>query len=314
MPASALTGIQPLYRTGDVVGGDPRAYSREYGGIPTLPKYVTDTQQTIGPDIYTQLTANLPGYADMVGLSAENIAANQRGEISQPAMGQLATAAAERNIGGGFGPGSPNEQAAYLANALRMSQGLQALSENQLTAAIQRTPIQQTQLGTQTKSLEEEIAQYAAAPEPAAAAREELANAMAGIGAGGASVRMPALTARTGGAMTADVDPLAAAYNWQNQYTRDLISSNRAAGEDMYLGQGLRWDAATGAYVPASPGNQAYMGGGYSGMSDLDQWMSDLGYNPATGMEYGAPAGAPADVEPSTGWTWDEIASAGFDF
>lgn len=190
--ATSYYGAQPIYRTGSQQGGSPNYYTQQYGGVPSLPLYTTDTQQTIGTDIMPQLVANLPGYQPMVAQSSANIQANLQGQLSQDVINQIRQQAAERGIATGA-PGSANASASYLRALGLTSLQLKQLGENQLTAAVQRTPIQQTQLATQTTDLAAARAQYAAAPNPAAQAAASRAAAQSGIRAGlGAVAPVPA--------------------------------------------------------------------------------------------------------------------------
>jgi len=190
MAVQNFSGIQPLYQTGSQPGGAPLKGQGAYGMVPNLPAYTTDTQQTVGTDIFSQLLANLPNYQQMTAQSSGNIGANLRGEVSPDVLNLLGQRAAERGIATGS-PGSPNSNAAYMRALGLTSMGLQQLGEGQLTSAIQRTPIQQNQISTATTDLGAARAQYAAAPDPAKAAGAALAAARAGTKAGGSSVSMP---------------------------------------------------------------------------------------------------------------------------
>lgn len=258
---SALTGIKPIYYTGQQAGGSPSSYTREYGGIPNLPAYTTDTSQTIGTDAFSQLISNLPGYEAMVGKSSENIAENLAGMVPKDVIDLMTQQAAERGIATGA-PGSPNANAAYLRALGLTSMGLQQLGEQQLTSAVQRTPIQPTQIGTQTSDLAAARAQYAAAPDPRAAAMQSLATAKQGIRAGYGGV---------GGVSMPGGESPSAAWARMNQTTSEMPGIFPAYGVS---------DIVRSAYTPTVSG--AYMptgltygeGGGY--YDDIDSWINEV--------------------------------------
>lgn len=164
------TGYIPSYT--QVPGGSglqPYSYNSAYGGIPNLPNYLTDTTSTAGTDVQGQMIQNLPGYQGMSAADSANIQANLAGQINPDVLALMQQQGAERGIATGS-PGSPNSNAAYLRALGLTSQGLQQLGNQQLTAAMQRTPIQQTNTTTQQTDLAALKAMYAAAPVPASAA------------------------------------------------------------------------------------------------------------------------------------------------
>lgn len=267
---SALTGIKPIYYTGQQAGGSPSSYTREYGGIPNLPAYTTDTSQTIGTDVYSQLTANLPGYQAMVGKSSENIGENLEGIVPKDVIDLMTQQAAERGIATGA-PGSPNANAAYLRALGLTSMGLQQLGEQQLTAAVGRTPLQQTQVGTQTSDLAAARAQYAAAPDPRAAALESLATAKQGIRAGIGGV---------GGAPSGGGESPSAAWARMNQPVSEMpgifpsygvsnigLSAYEPSVSGAYLPPGITYGAGLS---PAGAGSGLGLGDGF------DEWLNEV--------------------------------------
>lgn len=158
-----------------------------YGSIPNLPLYTTDTTKQVGTDVYSQLVQNLPGYQAMVGKSSENIGDQLAGRLPQDVIDLMTQQGAERGIATGA-PGSPNANAAYLRALGLTSLGVMQGAEPQLTAAVQRTPIQQTNVQTQTTDLGAARAQYAAAPDPYLAAMAALGAGQQGIAAGRGSI------------------------------------------------------------------------------------------------------------------------------
>lgn len=160
-----------------------RSGAGAYGAVPQLPSYTKDIQTSVGPDVYAQLTKNLPGYQSMVGASSGNIQNNLAGRVSSDVIAQLQQGGAERGIATGT-EGSGANNAAYLRALGLTSMQLQQLGESQLTAAVGRTPIQQTQTGNQFSDLAAQQAIYNAAPNPTMAAGASIAAARAGMGAG----------------------------------------------------------------------------------------------------------------------------------
>lgn len=178
----ALSGLYSSYYS-DEDTGKPRDYTAAYGGIPNLPKYTTDTTRVLGPDVKAQLIANLPGYQNMLNQDVANIQSYQRGQVPADVLSLLQQQAAERGVGTGI-PGSQNVDAAYLRALGLTSLQLQQMGHSMLGEQIAWTPIQQSQLTTQTRDLGAERAVYAAAPNPYAAALQAMRDAMAGISAG----------------------------------------------------------------------------------------------------------------------------------
>lgn len=165
---------QTFINTGNFLGGlggmaaiyNPAAYGRPDP---------TTTSTTTGTDYPRQIAANLPNYQQMVQESSENILGNLQGQLSPDVTRNIQQMAAERGIATGS-PGSPNMNAAMLRALGLTTLDLQNLAENQLTQAIRRTPVQETQTGTQ---------QTVGGPDPYAAAMANLAAAQMGLGAGG---------------------------------------------------------------------------------------------------------------------------------
>lgn len=164
-------------------GGAPYNYDPTYGGIPNLPATLTDTTSQTGTDIQAQMIKNLPNYQAMLGQDTSNIQSNLAGQLSPDVITQLQQQAAERGTMTGT-PYSANSNAAYLRALGLNSLQLQQLGNTQLTAAMNRTPIQQTQQGSQTTDLAALRALYGAAPIPANAALANINALKAGLGGG----------------------------------------------------------------------------------------------------------------------------------
>lgn len=295
--ATLFSGIQPLYTTGSQQGGAAKYWTPQYGGIPTLPKYTTDTSQQIGPDVQAQMIANLPNYQAMLGQDVSNIQANLAGQVSPDVLAQIGQRAAERGIATGA-PGSPNANAAYLRALGLNSQQLQQLGNQQLTAAMQRTPIQQTQLGTSTADLAAQQAVYNAAPDPTAAAREAMANARSGIGGGLGSMAgsqgfgaRPTLTSSSDAEQAAIMSYLAPSLRSANEAIAAEEARSRAW---QAANTGIDWtspktsqDFSMGYTAPYSYGqaptlDTGYLGGTLTGdllgTGDLMGGLGGLGY------------------------------------
>lgn len=191
-------------------GLSPSVYTKPYGGIPTVPSPVSTQGEAIVGDIgqlgnlynlsrgvsqaaaggaRTQYEQNLPLYSPLTERGSANIMGNLRGEVSPDVINLLSRQAAERGVG--FGPNSPNANAAFLSALGQTSMGRQDLGQQQLTQAIGRTPVgpmfnpasmlinpQQVQDAAMFAST------LAAAPDPAAAAAAGRNAVNQGIGAG----------------------------------------------------------------------------------------------------------------------------------
>lgn len=198
------------------------SYTPAYGGIPSVPSPISTAGEAVrgnignlgglyqlagGVNAFNQqqaalgLQTNLPGYQGMVGQSSQNIAANLAGQVDPQVYNQLVQSAAERGTSTGLGTNAPNISAALLAALGKTSYGQKQLGEQQLTAAIGRTP--QGPVFDPSKFFvtpeQEQQAQaaanlYASAPVPSAAAAEARKQATAGIGAtvGAPGVQLPA--------------------------------------------------------------------------------------------------------------------------
>jgi hypothetical protein len=172
-------GTMPRGGTAPTASG----YEPAYGGIPQLPKYTTDSTSMTGTDVQANLVKNLPNYMGMVGADVGNISQNLAGALPPDVIQQIQQQAAERGIQTGS-PGSANTSAEYLRALGLTSLQLQQLGHSQLTEAMQRTPVQQTQAGTSTQDLSAQQAIYNAAPVPGAAARQAMLNAQQGMNQG----------------------------------------------------------------------------------------------------------------------------------
>lgn len=193
-------------------------WSQAYGGIPSVPSPISTQQEAVTGNLgnlgglyklagsvnaFNQaqaplgLQANLPGYQGMIGQSSRNIAANLAGQVPQDVVNQIAQQAAERGTATGLGTNAPNSNAALLRALGLSSLGQTQLGEQQLTAAIGRTP--QGPVFDPSKFFvtpdQEQQAQaaadlYKSAPIPSAAAAEARKQATAGIGATGGGISM----------------------------------------------------------------------------------------------------------------------------
>lgn len=165
-------------------GPSPSPYGAgAYGAIPQLPAYTTDTTSQLGTNVQAQMLQNLPGYAAMSAADSSNIAGNLAGTVSPDVIAQMQQGAAERGISTGT-QGSASNNAAYLKALGLTSMQLQQLGSTQLTAAMGRTPIQQSQTGTQGTDLRAQQAIYNAAPNPTLANQAAMGAIGAGMGAG----------------------------------------------------------------------------------------------------------------------------------
>lgn len=178
-----LTGFYGSGVRSSAPAAKPKGYDPTYGGIPQLPKYATDTNTTVGTDVQAEMLKNLPGYQAMASKDTANIQANLGGYLAPDVLTMIQQQAAERGVATG-GPGSANTDAAYLRALGLTSLQLQQLGHQQLTEAMQRTPIQQRQTVTSQRDLAPMQAVYDAAPVPALAHAQALMDAQTGYSAG----------------------------------------------------------------------------------------------------------------------------------
>jgi hypothetical protein len=220
-----------------------------YGSIPSLPAYTTDTSTTTGTDIQAQMLKNLPGYANLSAADSSNIGGNLAGTLSPDVIAQMQQAGAERGIATGT-EGSGSNNAAYLKALGLTSMQLQQLGHTQLTEAMGRTPIQQTQLGTQKTDQGAAAAVYASAPNPALMQQASMNAAGAGMGAGRTPLNPQSGTQAMGFQSPNYTNPAAVGatgldalqkpgYTFDNmtgQYTQ--AQTNPYAGGNLMMGQG----------------------------------------------------------------------------
>lgn len=201
------TTLQNLY------GTIPTNWSRIYGGTPSVPDpgatqgaAVTSNMSNLAnilglasgvnaantSELFNQYAAFNPDLASNLAQSSANIASGLRGELSSGTINQLVKLGAERGISGGQTTRSPNVNAALLAALAKTSEGVQQTAEQQLTAAMGRTPHAQLfDINSQLTSPDDwQAAQlaanlYASAPDPTAAGENALRQLQRGIGAGG---------------------------------------------------------------------------------------------------------------------------------
>lgn len=286
-PMSAYQGT--VQGMGTAEEGAPRAYDPAYGGVPNLPRYSTDTQTTMGPDVQAQMIANLPGYQGAVAADMANIQDMLGGNVAGDVYKQIAQQIGELGIGTGTEL-SPANLTAFMGKFGLTSAYNTQLAHQMLTEAMQRTPIQQMQTQIMTTDLGPQRAVYAAAPEPGAAAAAALANAQQGINAGYGTMPSPrglggytlGASSGTPGYYGAGTSPVAQAgpAQWA-----------RSAGGAQY--PGMHWDASQGTYVPDATGYGwgAYNTGGDTGYSftgtpenyAVDASIFGYGIDPASG-------------------------------
>lgn len=211
-------------------GASPFNYNSAYGGIPQVPNPIGSQGDVLGGNIGnlgslynlatgvgsasaagagTQVEQNLPGFRAATGQSMGNISSLLKGEIPQDVQNLIAQQAAERGVMMGS-PDSPNAGASLLRSLGLTSLGLQQQGEQNLSAAIGRTPTgpafnPSSMLVTPAQQYEAQLlANYlAAAPIPSSAAAANM-NALnrgigrgQGAGGGGGGNQMPFPTGNT---------------------------------------------------------------------------------------------------------------------
>jgi len=198
----------------DLIGSTARDYSQAYGGVPQVPSPTSTAYDVLQGNLANlgsiydlagglnqfgaqqargQYEANLPGYDQLVAQSSNDILANLKGQVPDDVIAQLQQQAAERGISTGTAGGA-NVGAQYLKALGLTSLGQETLGQQQLTAAVQRTPTsplfntssmlvtpEQQQAAAMAANL------YASAPSPQAAAAEAERKALEGIKAGAAA-------------------------------------------------------------------------------------------------------------------------------
>lgn len=215
MPNTAFplntSGPDTMSGTGDIVGSSANYWDPAYGGVPVVPDPVSSQYQSIAGNQSNlggieqlagginafgaqqargQYQANLPGYDRMTSQASNDIIAELEGQVPQDVINNLQQSAAERGIATGS-PMGPNASAQYLKSLGLTSLGQKQLGQQNLTAAIQRTPTSPlfNVASMMVSPTDEQAARmaanlYASAPDPRAAAMEAMARARQGLGAG----------------------------------------------------------------------------------------------------------------------------------
>lgn len=208
-----------------LVPGTPNPISTAAGSIagnqanlPALSKLGTDTTRLSAGLAQLPYQLNLPNYMGNLGQAAANVSSNLAGVISPTTSNVITRQAAERGVGMGAAPGSPNAQTNWLGVLGQTSEQLQALGAQQLGQMIAQTPTGQpfNVAGQQTTPGDlqywQDVANVrGAAPDPTQAAQANLdmllksieAGKVAGFpgysgGGGGGVPRMPSPAAPGG--------------------------------------------------------------------------------------------------------------------
>lgn len=292
--------------------------SGAYGAVPTVPNPLTTASQSILGNIgnlaslyglttgtagasaagaQQQYLQNLPGYAGLTSAASQNIASDLAGHISPDVVNQLSQLAAERGVG--FGGGSPNANAALMAALGKTSMGLQQQGQQELTAAIGRTPVgpafnpasflvspeQQQQAGMAANL-------YASAPNPTLAAQAAESAANRGINTG-LGLGRPQTSGINAG-------PLPSSWASDRMAAGDWAAANRYQGLSTSLA-GVPVDD----WYTRTFGNQQFGSPAGPGTSNIDATMQDI--SEALGWDIGgtSPAsdmGGSSDYTP-TDWT-----------
>lgn len=213
-----------------------KLYDTSYGGVPQVPAPAASAGAALSGNISNlaqlynlagnvnafqtgqaraPLIAGLPNYENMLAQSSGNIGSLLKGQIPADVLSQIEQGAAERGIATGSA-GSPNANAAMLRALGLTSLGLQTQGEQELTAAIGRTPQPPLMnpatflVGPEQQQQAEMAANvYGAAPSPADAAAAAMGAARAGARAGGGGVSYPGI-GRTSGIGPLQQTPLGA--------------------------------------------------------------------------------------------------------
>jgi hypothetical protein len=150
-----------------------------YGSVPIIPPTSTNTSQSTSTS-----TPNLPNYDALAG-AASLISQNQMaGQLNPQDLANAQTWAAQRGVATGTGSGSPNNMAAYQQFLGLSSQQLEQQGLTNYEGLLAGAPRTTNTSGSQTIDNNVLAAEYAAAPNPYAAAMAALAAQQAGLAAG----------------------------------------------------------------------------------------------------------------------------------
>lgn len=159
--------------------------------LPGLSALATDTTKLNANLGALPFQMNLPNYGGMIGSASQGITSNLAGVIDPQEWTQLQQRMAERGARVGISPSSPNFNTALMTALDQSIAGRQALGQQQLNAAIGRTPTGQAfnTAGQQIQPTDVQAAQYqanvlGAAPDPTMAAQANLDSLLKAIEAG----------------------------------------------------------------------------------------------------------------------------------
>jgi hypothetical protein len=153
-----------------------------YGSVPVIPPTSTNTSTS-----ESTWSPNLPNY-DALASAASMIAQNQMaGQLNPQDLANAQQWSAERGVGTGTGFGSPNNMAAYQQFLGLSAQKLEQQGLTNYEGLLAGAPRTTDTTGTQTTDNNVLKAEYAAAPDPYAAAMANLAAQRAGMAGGAGS-------------------------------------------------------------------------------------------------------------------------------
>jgi hypothetical protein len=284
-----------------LTGAPPTGYSTMYGGIPSVPDPASTASAAIGANIgnlgslyqigsgintfnedslLKNLAAGLPGYANLTAASSKNISDELHGTVPGDVIQFLNQQAAERGVATGT-VGSDNQDAAYLRALGLTSLDMTRHGEQDLSAAIARTP-QARQWDPSTMFITPDQIQnaqmaaniYKAAPIPSHAAGAGAAAFQSGVNSGARGFPPTIDFGRGGGNPTMDM------YNspWANDVANPP-ALHGGGGADYNGNAYANWNklASTWAVPGSSPPwmdpitGEDYGDAGYDYFSALDQ-------------------------------------------
>lgn len=281
-PGPATTGKGAF----GLVPGTPNPVSTAAGSIagnqanlPALSRLGTDTTTLSAGLAQLPYQLNLPNYMGNLGAAASNVSSNLAGVISPTTSNAITRAAAERGVGMGAAPGSPNAQTNWLGVLGQTSEQLQALGANQLNQMIAATPTGQpfNVAGQQTTPGDLQYWQdvsnvRGAAPDPTQAAYANLDMLLKSIEAGKVA-GFPGFGGGGGGGvprMAAPSAPGAGAYSFPGYY----------------YGGGGGGNYAPRSTITTSPGTETLPPFGSwfnTGGSDFNTQFNNTLFNPGSG-------------------------------
>lgn len=274
--------------------------------LPALTTLATGTTQLNANLAALPYQLNLPNYGGMTQSASQGITSNLAGVVDPQEWTQLTQRAAERGARLGISPGSPNFNTALLTALDQSIAGRQALGQQQLSAAVARTPTGQpfNTAGQQVSPTDVQAAQWqsnvmGAAPDPTLAAQANLdmllksieagkTAGLGGVGGGGGGGVLPMRPAAPG----ASYNPFAYGGGYYGggvgggSYAAPAYAAPSAPGVVPVPASGYGYPQSPNVDYSVGEGGQPYP-------VDMTDYFSNLGYDYGGGttdqVTYGTP-------------------------